>query len=140
MLSLSIKRIMIERLPASALLVVLSLGLTLPLRSAEPGARPDTSDPAAAAASSAAVTNALRRITPGPVDGEIASVAARMLERYHYLKKPFDGSVSSQFLDRYMEMLDPMHLHFTQADLAEFDRYRTNLAHLTINAKRRGVG
>ena len=47
------------------------------------------------------------------------------------MKKPFDEAVSSQFLDRYLETLDPMHMHFTQGDLAEFERYRTNLAHLT---------
>ena len=41
-----------------------------------------------------------------------------MLDQYHYLKKPFDETVSSQFLDRYLETLDPQHIHFTQADLA----------------------
>ena len=39
--------------------------------------------------------------------------------------------MSSQFLDRYLETLDPQHIHFTQADLAEFERYRTNLNRLT---------
>jgi carboxyl-terminal processing protease len=131
---------MIERLATRFLLLVLGLGLALPLRSAEPGVSPATSDQAAAVASTAATTNALRIIKPGPVDGEIASLTARMLEHNHYLKKPFDESMSSQFLDRYMETLDPMHLHFTQGDLAEFECYRTNLAYLTIRAKRRGIG
>ena len=132
--------IMIKRLAAGLLLLVPSLCLVLQLRSAEPAARAAASDPAAAVASTATATNTLRLITPGPIDGEIASVAGRMLERYHYLKMPFNEAVSSKFLDRYLETLDPMHLHFTQGDLAEFDRYRTNLAYLTINAKRRGVG
>src|ERR1035437_5306589 len=123
---------MIERLATRFLLLILGLGLALPLRSAQPGVRPATSDQAAAVASTAATTNALRIIKPGPVDGEIASLTARMLERNHYLRKPFDESMSSQFLDRYMETLDPMHLHFTQGDLAEFGCYRTNLAYLTI--------
>ena len=52
----------------------------------------------------------------------------------HYLKKPFDESVSSQFLDRYLETLDPLHIHFTQGDLAQFERYRTNLTRLTLGA------
>jgi C-terminal peptidase prc len=132
--------IMIERLAARVLLVILSLGVATPLRSAEPGVRPAASDQAAAVASSTNSTNPLRLITPGPMDGEIASVTARMLEHNHYLKMPFNDAVSSKFLDRYMETLDPMHLHFTQGDVAEFERYRTNLAHLTINAKRRGEG
>jgi carboxyl-terminal processing protease len=140
MLSLSIYKIMIERLPARALLLVLSLGLAFPLLSAEPGVHPGSSDETAAVAASLTATNTLHFIKPGPVDGEIASVTAQMLHRYHYLKKPFDESVSSQFLDRYMETLDPMHLHFTQDDLAEFGRYRTNLAYLTIGTKRRGGG
>jgi carboxyl-terminal processing protease len=132
--------IMIERLAARILLVILSFGVALPLRSAEPGVRPAASDQAAAVASSGTATNTPWLITPGPMDGEIASVTARMLEHNHYLQMPFNEAVSSKFLDRYMETLDPMHLHFTQGDLAEFGRYRTNLAHLTINAKRRGEG
>ena len=47
-------------------------------------------------------------------------------------------AVSSQFLDRYLEMLDPQHIHFTQADLAEFEPYRTNLNHLTLPSRRPG--
>jgi carboxyl-terminal processing protease len=132
--------IMIERLATRVLLVMLSLGVALPLRSAEPEVRPAASNQAAAVASCETATNTLRLITPGPMDGEIASVTARMLEHTHYLQMPFNDAVSSKFLDRYMETLDPMHLHFTQGDVAEFGRYRTNLAHLTINAKRRGEG
>ena len=55
-----------------------------------------------------------------------------MLTNYHYLRKPFDEVVSSQFLDRYLDTLDPQHIHFTQADLADFEPYRTNLNHLTL--------
>jgi carboxyl-terminal processing protease len=132
--------IMIERLAARILLVILSFGVALPLHSAEPGVRPAASDQAATVASCGTATNTLQLITPGPMDGEIASVTARMLEHNHYLQMPFNDVVSSKFLDRYIETLDPMHLHFTQGDVAEFGRYRTNLAHLTINAKRRGEG
>jgi carboxyl-terminal processing protease len=38
-------------------------------------------------------------------------------------------------LDRYVELYDPMHLHFTQGDLAEFEKYRTNLSRLTLNER-----
>lgn len=78
------------------------------------------------------------RLAPGPHDGRIAFVVARLLERAHYLQHPFDDEFSSKFLDRYLEMLDPQHLHFTQQDLAEFERYRTQLDDLTIT--RKGVG
>ncbi|HVV71519.1 MAG TPA: carboxy terminal-processing peptidase, partial [Verrucomicrobiae bacterium] len=83
-------------------------------------------------------TNVFHALKPGPVDGQIATVTARLLERYHYLRPQFDGSVSSKFLDRYLETLDPQHLHFLQPDLEEFQAYRTNLDHLTV--PERGAG
>jgi carboxyl-terminal processing protease len=61
-----------------------------------------------------------------------------MLTNYHYLRKPFDTALSSQFLDRYLETLDPQHIHFTQGDLADFEQYRTNLNHLTLPGKKLG--
>ena len=61
-----------------------------------------------------------------------------MLTNYHYVKKPFDEAVSSQFLDPYLETLDPQHIHFTQADLAEFEPYRTNLNRLTLPSRHNG--
>jgi carboxyl-terminal processing protease len=128
--------ITIERLTARALLLVLSLSLALPLRSAEPVVNSSAEDQPKSSAAAGAVTNTFKLISPGEIDGQIASATAAMLQRYHYLKKPFDEAVSSQFLDRYLETLDPQHLHFTQADLAEFEHYRTNLNHLTDTGRR----
>lgn len=82
--------------------------------------------------SSGKSTNVFHPISPGPLDGPIALVTARMLERYQYLRQPFNDAVSSKFLDRYIEMFDPQHLHFLQSDLAQFEVYRTNLDHLTL--------
>src|SRR5712691_6913324 len=75
-------------------------------------------------------------ITPAPADGRIAYITARLLEANHYTKQAFDESVSSKFLDRYLEALDPQHIDFVQSDLAEFEHYRTNLGRLTINNQR----
>lgn len=123
---------MIERFAARSLLLILSLGcLAWPLPAAESAA--------GVAEQPAVATNSLPVIEPGPVDGQIASVTAQMLQRYHYLRRPFDETVSSTFFDRYLETLDPMHLHFTQADVADFEHYRTNLSRLTLSARRRGV-
>jgi carboxyl-terminal processing protease len=69
---------------------------------------------------------------PGPLDGRIAWVTAGLLEQIHYSKQPFDRTVSSKFLDRYLETLDPQHLHFIQSDLAQFEKYRTTLGDLTV--------
>src|SRR5512135_1223753 len=127
---------MIKRLFLRTLPLVVGLWAALPLWAVEADVRPTAEDQPAAVAATTVDTNSFHLITPGPIDGQIASVAARMLERYHYLRKPFDETVSSKFLDRYLEILDPMHIHFTQGDLAEFEVYRTNLSHLTLDAKR----
>jgi carboxyl-terminal processing protease len=127
--------IMIERFAVRTLLLVLTLFLVRPC-SAEPTTHSTAADAAIAAENAAQFTNTFHPITPGPIDGQIAYAAACLLTNYHYLKKPFDAAVSSQFLDRYLEMLDPQHIHFTQGDLAEFEQYRTNLDHLTIPGRR----
>src|ERR1039457_6661681 len=127
---------MIERLTAKALLLLLTFYLAVPLRSADPAGRLADADQPAAAASSTTATNGFHLINPGPIDGQIANLTAQLLQGHHYLKKPFDASVSSQFLDRYLETLDPQRIHFTQADLAEFERYRTNLDRLTDTGSR----
>ncbi len=68
---------------------------------------------------------------PGPDDARIAYVVAGLLEHHHFLQHPLDDEFSAKFLDRYLETLDPQRLHFTQEDLAEFERYRTRLDDLT---------
>jgi carboxyl-terminal processing protease len=69
---------------------------------------------------------------PGPNDGRIAYVVARMLEQNHYRQQSFDDSVSEKFFDGYIEALDPQRLHFTQSDIADFSSLRTNLDNLTL--------
>ena len=69
---------------------------------------------------------------PGPDDAKIARVAAAILERNHYLQQPLDDSVSSKFLDKYLDALDPVHMVFLQSDLAEFEKWRTQLDDMTL--------
>jgi carboxyl-terminal processing protease len=78
-------------------------------------------------------TNAPVRLTPGPDDGRIAYVTARLMEEYHYSQQPLDEEMSEKFFDGYLETLDPQHLHFLQSDIAGFAHYRTNLDTLTVN-------
>ena len=127
---------MIERLTARILLLLLSLCLALPLRSAESAVSPAGADQQPCRPLPLAHTNVFHPLSPGAIDGQIAAVTAYMLTNYHYLKKPFDDTVSSQFLDRYLETFDPQHIYFTQADLAEFEAYRTNLDDLTNTGRR----
>jgi carboxyl-terminal processing protease len=76
-------------------------------------------------------------IGPGPEDGRIAFATAVLLEHLNFSHHPLDAKYSSEFFDSYLESLDPQHLHFLQTDLADFERYRTNLDHLTITANRK---
>src|ERR1035438_4903660 len=132
-----LQTIMIERLTARVLLLLLSGYLVLPLRSAEP-VSPDSAQSPSHAANLGSATNALRQITPGAIDGRVAFLTAAMLERNHYLKLPFDAKLSAKFFDTYLETLDPQHIHFTQADVAEFEHYRTNLNSLTLSERHVG--
>jgi len=77
-------------------------------------------------------------LSPGESDGRIAYVAAEMLAQNHYSRQRLDDKVSEKFYERYLESLDPQRLHFTQADLAEFDHYRDRLDDLTVNSKTKG--
>lgn len=76
-----------------------------------------------------------RPVAPGMLDGRIAYVTARILEQVQMQKHPFDDSISEQFFDKYVAALDPQHLHFTQQDMAEFDKFRARLDDLTISSK-----
>ena len=68
-----------------------------------------------------------------PDEAAIAKLTSRILMQMHYLhlQQSLDDQVSSQFLDRYLERLDSLHIHFLQSDLKEFEQYRTTLDDLT---------
>jgi carboxyl-terminal processing protease len=72
-------------------------------------------------------------LLPGPYDGGVASLTARMLTNTHYLRRPVDAEMSERFLRRYFDLLDPLHLHFVEPDLKEFEKSRDKLAELTMH-------
>ena len=67
-----------------------------------------------------------------PNDAIVAQIAAANLQHFHYTQHPFDEEISSKFLDRYLDSLDPLHMFFLQSDIAEFDQYRTKLNVMTL--------
>ncbi len=71
-------------------------------------------------------------IVSGPRDPDIARLTARILERQHFSQMPFDKTVSSKFLDRYLDALDNQRLHFLQSDIDAFNVYRDQLDELTV--------
>ena len=76
-------------------------------------------------------------ISPGPEDGRVAWKTAQMLEGLHFSHHALDAEFGSEFMDFYLEKLDRQHLFFLQSDLNSFERFRTNLDHLTLNAQKR---
>jgi len=87
---------------------------------------------AGGSAPSAVKSSEVKELKPAPIDARVAYWTARLLERNHYRQQAFDDQVSAKFLDRYIDMLDPRHDHFTEADLAEFEPYRDKLDDLTL--------
>lgn len=73
-----------------------------------------------------------KTLAPEESSGEIARLAARMIERSHFLRKEFDDRVSERFFERYLESLDPQRMYFTQSDYEEFAVYRHQLDDLTL--------
>lgn len=71
-------------------------------------------------------------LLPGAYDADITRLTARILENMHYSRHPLDAEYAERFFNRYLEMLDPQHFHFTQEDLKEFGKYRERLAELTL--------
>src|SRR2546423_13799083 len=116
------------------LLLALTCTFGSPLFSNYALARAENETAAGSTSANAPITHF--EFKPGPLDGQIAFVTAGLLEQIHYSKQPFDRSVSSKFLDRYLEALDPQHLHFLQGDIAQFEKYRTRLGDMTINRQR----
>jgi carboxyl-terminal processing protease len=86
-----------------------------------------------AAAVASESTNAPTLLAPGPNDGRIAYLTARLMEEYQYSQQPLNKAMSAKFFDGYLDALDPQHLYFLKSDLEEFAHFRTNLDTLTIN-------
>ncbi len=56
-----------------------------------------------------------------------AEIIIRLIDTYHYKKKPLDDRLSSQILDNYLKSLDQNHSFFTNKDISEFESYRYEL-------------
>lgn len=64
----------------------------------------------------------------------IASLnVVELLKRHHYNKPPLNDERSVQIYDNYLKSLDPARSYFTAADIAEFNRWRTQFDDLLKN-------
>jgi carboxyl-terminal processing protease len=60
-------------------------------------------------------------------EAQIARLVVGLLERMHYSQQPFNDTISSKFLDRYLDTLDPARMIFLKSDEEEFEVYRNKL-------------
>ncbi|TLP61224.1 tail-specific protease [Pseudomonas mosselii] len=59
-------------------------------------------------------------------DEIVASLnVVELLKRHHYSKPPLDDARSVIIYDSYIKLLDPSRSYFTAADIAEFDKWKT---------------
>ncbi|ANC83025.1 tail-specific protease [Pseudomonas putida] len=59
-------------------------------------------------------------------DEIVASLnVVELLKRHHYSKPPLDDARSAIIYDSYIKLLDPARSYFTAADIAEFDKWKT---------------
>jgi C-terminal processing protease CtpA/Prc len=135
------------------LLVSLNLTVGLALTTSAQEAKPATGDKSAAKVDASvtrgeplvfAATNnqvlldaralPLRGLVTGPNDDKITRLTTLILEQYQYLQHPLDRTFANRFLDRYLEVLDGLHIHFLQTDIQEFDAYRPKLVDMTEKA------
>jgi carboxyl-terminal processing protease len=126
---------MIDRLLFKLLPLLLSGFFIVPFTQANLFARAITQAKSASEETTAIEKTNVTRVpvTAGPFDGRIGWVTASLLEQSHYSHQRLNEALSGKFYDRYLDSLDPQHLHFLQSDLGQFDRYRTNLGNLTLS-------
>jgi carboxyl-terminal processing protease len=64
---------------------------------------------------------------PAPEYGVTTKAIIDQLVQHHYSHVQFNDSFSSKMLDGYIKSLDGSRTYFTQADINEFEQYRTKL-------------
>ncbi len=74
---------------------------------------------------------AAKKAADDATESNIAQLITKLLERSHYSQREFDDEISGKFLDRYLDAVDQQHLHLFKTDLAEFEKYRTQLDDMT---------
>jgi len=64
---------------------------------------------------------------PNDDDRRIALAVAQLMRSQHMSKRPLDDEISKRFLDRFLKMLDPMKVYFTQTDIDHFKERQFDL-------------
>src|SRR5690606_11343812 len=63
-------------------------------------------------------------LEPQPQQGLIEQLVATYATRMHYANREIDDSLSRDIFARYLDVLDPSRIYFTEKDIAGFEKYR----------------
>ncbi len=74
-------------------------------------------------------------LKPTPAQAEAATWTMRYLSRLHYRSQRLDDELSSKIFDSYLDSLDSDRWFLLSADVAEFERYRTELDDAILKGK-----
>ncbi|HEX6927897.1 MAG TPA: PDZ domain-containing protein, partial [Gammaproteobacteria bacterium] len=66
-------------------------------------------------------------LDPLPKQGLIEQLVATYATKLHYSNRELNDALSHDVFNRYLGTLDPSKIYFTQADIAEFEKYRTTI-------------
>jgi len=66
-------------------------------------------------------------LEPGPQHAKSTALIAELVKNYHYSRPELDDKLSSVFLNRYIESLDPNKHFFLASDIQSFEKYRYRL-------------
>jgi len=73
----------------------------------------------------AAAANKWDSLQPDRAEIVASLNVVELLKRHHYSKPPLDDARSVIIYDSYIKLLDPARSYFTAADIAEFDKWKT---------------
>ena len=62
-----------------------------------------------------------------PGDETTTKLVYNMVQKYHISQHPIDDKISEKLLDRFLKNLDPQKLYFTQPDIDQLSKFKTEL-------------
>jgi len=66
-------------------------------------------------------------VNPAPKHQQESKILVQLMDELHYKSKPLDDALSAKILDEYIAVLDPNKMYFLSTDIADFDRWRTQM-------------
>jgi carboxyl-terminal processing protease len=78
-------------------------------------------------AKAVATASTQQDLSPTERERRVSKLVSNVIERSHYRQSPINDPISSLMLDRFIEQLDGGRSYFLSSDIADFERYRSQL-------------